>query len=99
TVAFGRLLAQYRAESQALQAQVTADRAASQDRIAESRGQSLSGITTYADPNTGLLVQLPSTWDQYWVNDQGEYIAVNQPGFDPNTLNDGFWVPLSPHNG
>jgi hypothetical protein len=96
TVAFGKLLAQYRAESQALQAQVTAERQASQDHQAEVFRETLVGVQTYVDPVNGTLVQLPVDWNQYWVNTEGEYLAVDQPGFDPNSLDDGTWQPLVP---
>ena len=96
TVAFGELLAQYRAESQALQAEVTAERAASQDHQAEVFRETLVGVQTYSDPINDTLVQLPIDYNQYWVNEQGEYLAVSEPGFDPNTLNDGTWQPLVP---
>ncbi len=97
TVAFGNLLASHRAESQALQAQVTSERLASQDRIAEIRRDVLGGVDTYADPFNGGLVQLPVGWNKYWVSQQGEYIASDQPGFDPNTLNMGSWQQLQLH--
>lgn len=99
TVRFGELLAQYRAESIALQQQVTDDRLASQDRQAEVFRETLGGVETYNDPVNGGLVQLPLGWNTYWVNEQGEYLAVDQPGFDPNTLNDGTWQQLEvqPH--
>lgn len=94
TEAFGRALAQNRAEIQALQQQVTAERQASQDRIAELRRETLGGVETYNDPVSGAPVQLPVGFSTYWVNEQGEYITSDQAGFDPNTLNDGFWQQL-----
>ena len=96
TVAFGRALAQNRAEIQALQNQVTAERQASQDRIAELRRETLGGVQTYDDPVSGAPVQLPVGFNTYWVNQQGEYLTSDQAGFDPNTLNDGFWQQLQP---
>jgi hypothetical protein len=96
TQAFGQMMAQYRAEIQALQAQVVADRQASEDRIAQLNGQILSGVTSYGDPVNGGYVQLPTGYNQYWVNEKGEYLSSSQPGFDPNTLNDGFWQLLQP---
>jgi hypothetical protein len=96
TEAFGRTLAQNRAEIQALQDQVTAERQASEDRIAELRGETLSGVQTYDDPVSGAPVQLPLGYNTYWVNQQGEYITSDQAGFDPNSLNDGFWQQLQP---
>jgi hypothetical protein len=97
TVAFGKQLAQYRAESAALQQQVTDERLASQDRQAEVFRDTLGGVETYNDPVNGTLVQLPLGWNTYWVNEQGEYLATDQPGFDPNTLNDGSWQQLEVH--
>ncbi|MEA2621217.1 MAG: hypothetical protein QOH61_127 [Chloroflexota bacterium] len=97
TLAFGNLLAQYRAESAALQQQVTEERQASQDRIAELRGQVLQGIETYANPFNQELVQLPVGWSQYWVNAQDEY-AVSDPGFDPNGFGGGGWQQLQRHD-
>ena len=94
TVAFGQLLAQYREESARLQAEVVADRAASQDHQAEVFRETLGNVETYADPVNDTLVQLPVDWNTYWVNEKGEYLAVDQPGFDPNTLNDGTWQQL-----
>ena len=90
TQAFGQLLAQHRGESQALQDQVTQERQASQDRIADLRGQTLSGIQTFVDPISQTLVQLPQSWSQYWVNSQGQYLVSDQAGFDPSAFGSGF---------
>lgn len=95
TEAFGRLLAQQRAETDALQAQISADRQASQDQIAEMRGEVLAGIDTFVDPINGVLVQLPAGQGTYWVNNKGEYLASDQPGFDPNSLGGG-WTQIQP---
>lgn len=54
TEAFGRTLAQHRAESAALQQQVTQERQASQDRIADLRRESLGGVETYATPTRSM---------------------------------------------
>ncbi len=96
TVRFGELLAQYRAESQALQQQVFDERMASIDRQNQIFRETLGGVQGYDDPVNGGVVQLPLGWDTYWVNQQGEYIAVSDPDFDPNTLNDGVWTQLEP---
>jgi len=97
-VAFGQLLTQYRAESARLQAQVTAERQASEDHRAQLERQILGGVQTYSDPVNSELVELPVGWKTYWVNDKGEYLAVDQPGYDPNTLNDGTWQQLQPRD-
>lgn len=98
TAAFGRALAEHRAEIAALQEQVTQERLASQDRIAELRRETLGGVETYSDPFSGAPVQLPVGWNEYWVNDRGEYLTSDQAGFDPNTLNQGNWQRLERRN-
>ncbi len=95
TAAFGQLLAQHRAETQALQDQVTQERQASQDRIAQLNGEILSGVQTFVDPVNQTLVQLPNGGSSYWVNGQGEYVVTDQPGFDPGSLGGG-WQQLQP---
>lgn len=95
TQAFGRLLAQQRAETDALQAQITAERQASQDVIAEMRGEVLAGIETFVDPVNARLVQLPAGQGTYWVNSQGQYLASDQAGFDPSSLGGG-WTQIQP---
>jgi len=97
TQAFGQLLAQSQSEIAALQAQVTQERQASEDHTAEVRGETLAGVTTFSDPVNGDLVQLPDGFNEYWVNQNGEYLSSGQPGFDPNTLNDGAWQLLQRH--
>lgn len=95
TVAFGRLLADQRAQTAALQAQIADERQASQDAIAQMRGEVLSGIETFVDPVNGRLVQLPAGQNSYWVNGQGQYIASDQAGFDPNSFGGG-WTQIQP---
>ena len=85
TEALGRTLAQHRAESAALQAEVVAERQASQERIAELRRESLGGVQTYVDPVSQTLVRLPLGWTDHYVNEQGQYLAAD-PGFDPATV-------------
>jgi hypothetical protein len=96
TVRFGELLAQHRAESQRLQAEVTAERWASQDRIAQQRRDILGGVENYRDPLSGRIVQLPAGWNTYWVNPQGEYLAVGDGALDASTLTAEGWQLVTP---
>ncbi len=98
TAAFGRLLTQYRAESQALQAQVTAEREASQDRIARYARDILGGVENYDDPVNGGIVQLPVSWSYHWVDPTGEYLSVEDPNFDPNQVDNVGWQRLQRHD-
>ena len=96
TAAFGQLLAQHRAESQALQEQVVQERQASQDRIADLRGEALQGIQTLVNPIDNTLIQLPQGYNQYWVNSQGQFVVSDQSGFDPNAFGGSGWQLLQP---
>lgn len=96
TAAFGRLLAEHRAESQALQEQVTQERQASQDRIAEFRQEILAGVQSYLDPVTNTYVQLPVGWNTYWVNESGQILVSEQPGLPPTETYGGGWQQLQP---
>jgi hypothetical protein len=95
TVRFGELLASHREESARLQAEVTAERWASQDRIAQERRDILGGVENYVDPRSGQIVQLPVGWDSYWVNAQGEYLAVEAGGTDASQLLSQGWQELT----
>lgn len=90
------MLGQMRAESQALQQQVFDERMASLDRRNEIFRETLGGVQGYVDPVNQAIVQLPLGWNTYWVNEAGEYLAVGDPNFDPNTMNDGTWIILQP---
>jgi len=94
TVAFGETLARYRAESQALQQQVTDERNASQDRIAALRRDSLGGVQNYVNPFNQIVVQLPIGWETYWTNAQGEYL-IAPAGADLNEIS-SIWQQLQP---
>jgi hypothetical protein len=96
TVRFGELLAQYREESARLQAEVTAERWASQDRIAQERRDILGGVDNYVDPRSGEIVQLPVGSESYWVNAQGEYLAVDAGSADASQLMSQGWLELTP---
>lgn len=98
TVALGELLAQHRAESQALQQQVFDERQASVDRRNDVFRETLGGVQGYDDPVNGTVVQLPLGFDTYWVNESGEYLAIGDPNLDPNTFNDGTWRILAPRS-
>lgn len=96
TARFGELLRQYRAESQALQQQVTQERQEQADRQAQYVQEILGGVASYDDPVGGKITQLPTGRD-HWVNRNGEYLSSDDPNFDPNTLDDGNWQRMEIH--
>ncbi len=95
TAELGRLMQQHREESRALQQQVTEERLASQERIAELRRNTLAGVENLVNPFDQSIVQLPSDWNRYWVNQDGEYVVSDRADFDPNTIEPGVWQILT----
>lgn len=59
-------------------------RSESQDRISQSFSEYIRGVDTYSNPFEGRQVQLPSGYNDAWVNSRGEYLLSNEAGFDPN---------------
>jgi hypothetical protein len=56
----------------------------SEDRIDQSFSETIRGVSTYANPYEERPVELPSGYNDAWVNSNGEYILSNQAGYDPN---------------
>jgi hypothetical protein len=56
----------------------------SQDRISASFSEYIRGVESYKNPFEDRSIQLPSGYNDAWVNSRGEYILSNQAGFNPN---------------
>ena len=61
------------------------------DRINNQFSDYIRGVDRYTD--SGNEIQLPSGYDNAWVNDRGEYLLTNTPGYQPGN-DDGNWKPL-----
>jgi hypothetical protein len=74
-------------------------RSESQDRISQNFSEYIRGVETYNDPYGGHPVQLPSGYNDAWVNARGEYLLSNQAGFDPNVGDTTEWrrMPVTQH--
>jgi hypothetical protein len=55
-----------------------------EDRINERWSKIIRGVETYKNPYDDRPVQLPSGYNNVWVNRLGEYTMSNDAGFDPN---------------
>lgn len=66
----------------------------SADRISEQRSQTMRGVETYRNPSTGETVELSNQYGQAWVNNRGEYLLSDQPGFNPSVTFKEDWKPL-----
>jgi hypothetical protein len=65
-----------------------------QDEMSIRRSQAMLGVETFRDPSTGETVDLSNQYGQAWVNNRGEYLLSDQPGFDPATTFKEDWKPL-----
>lgn len=66
----------------------------SADRISEQRSQTMRGVETYRNPSTGDTVELSNQYGQAWVNNRGEYLLSDQPGFNPSVTLKEDWRAL-----
>jgi hypothetical protein len=68
----------------------------SQDRISQSFSEYIRGVETYRNPFEGRPVQLPSGYNDAWVNSRGEYILSNNANFNPNVGDNIEWRRMDP---
>jgi len=63
------------------------------DRTNEQFSDYIRGVDRYND-GSQTQIQLPSGYNNAWVNDRGEYLLSESNGFDPNTSLTGNWKQL-----
>jgi hypothetical protein len=68
----------------------------SQDRIHQKFIEYIRGVETYTNPYEGRPVQLPSGYQDAWVNGRGEYVLSNSPGYNPNVGDTIEWRRMEP---
>ncbi|TAE48948.1 MAG: hypothetical protein EAZ89_14705 [Bacteroidetes bacterium] len=90
--AYAEAARSYREWSQRNWQQVTDERNASQDRNNFHFRENIGGVQTYTNPyDTRVPVEMPSTYQYYWVDRQGRTWGTNDPGADPNSGSGGDW--------
>ncbi|MBK9222711.1 MAG: hypothetical protein WBO31_14645 [Saprospiraceae bacterium] len=65
----------------------------SNERVNNQFSDYVRGVDRYTDGNQ-TLIQLPSGYQNAWVNDRGEYILSESSSFNPNTEFNGNWKVL-----
>lgn len=92
STAYAEAARQYRDWSQRNWQGVTDQRNASQDRNNAQFRETLGGVQTYTNPHdTRTPVELPNTYNYFWVNEQGTILGTNDPGVDPNSGSTRDW--------
>jgi hypothetical protein len=66
-----------------------------QDRAAEQFSQTIRGVQTYVNPSTGTAVELTGGYNNAWVNNRGEYLLSDSPGFNPAVVFHEDWTELT----
>ena len=73
------------------------DRNEASDRMHDKTIDSIREEQTMRDPNTGQTYKVESGADQYWKNDQGEYIKSDDKFYNPNrdpSVNNQDWAEM-----
>lgn len=92
SAAYGEAVAKYRAWSQSNWQGAVDARNASTDRQNSQFRETLGGVQSYVNPyDNRAPVELPNTYEYYWVNRQGTYAGTNDAGFNPNTGSTDEW--------
>ncbi|MBX2990389.1 MAG: hypothetical protein KF749_04375 [Bacteroidetes bacterium] len=61
------------------------------DKISENFSRNIRGVDGYYDPVKGETVELPSGYNDGWVNGLGEYILSDNPNYNPNIGSNQNW--------
>lgn len=92
SAAYSQAAKEYRAWSQRNWQAVTDARGASTDRNNQQFRETLGNVQTYVNPHDSRTpVELPNTYQHFWVNEQGTILGTNDPGIDPNAGSTQDW--------
>ena len=92
SVAYAQAAKEYREWSQKNWQAVTDDRNKSTDRNNAQFRESLGNVQTYVNPHdTRTPVELPNTYQYFWVNEKGVIGGTNDPSVNPNTGSTSDW--------
>ena len=70
-------------------------RQAIKDRLVKDFCHNIRGVEEYHDPVKGGPVELPSGYNNAWVNGLGEYIVSESPSYNPNIGSNLHWQRMN----
>ncbi len=92
STAYAEAARQYRDWSQRNWQQVTDARNSSADRNAAQFREALGGVQTYVNPyDARAPLELPTTYQYFWVNEHGTIAGTNDPSVNPNVGSKSDW--------
>jgi len=92
STAYAQATKEYRAWSQKNWQAVTDARGSSTDRNNRQFRETLGNVQAYANPHDPRTpVELPNTYQHFWVNEQGTIIGTKDAGIDPNAGSTRDW--------
>ncbi len=92
STAYAQAAREYREWSQRTWQQVTDDRNAAVDRRNTEFRETLGAVQTYTNPfGTGAPIELPTTYQHYWIDPQGRVLGTDNPRDDPNQGSTAEW--------
>ncbi len=98
STAYAEAARQYRDWSQKNWQQVTDARNASEDRKNFHVRENLGGVQTYVNPyDTRVPLELPTTYQYFWVDRKGNILGTNDPGANPNDGSTADWKKMPRH--
>lgn len=90
----GRIYAQTGSEIREDQMRTWEANQAVRDRLADDWSRQFRGYEQYWDPSGERMVDLPSGYDNAWVNGLGEVVVSEDPSFNPNVGSNQSWQPM-----
>jgi len=95
STAYAEAARQYRDWSQRNWQKVTDDRNASQDRNNFHFRENLGAVQTYFNPyDARVPLELPTTYQYFWVDRQGNILGTNDSSVNPNSGSNGDWKQM-----
>lgn len=92
---FSRQLSRQSAEISDMMMQAYENRQAAYDRISTNFSQMIRGVDEWVDPATGTRTELPSGYDNAWVNGLGDYVMSESPSYNPNIGSNQNWQRMT----
>jgi hypothetical protein len=80
----GSIIAQTGSEIRQENLDLYNQREAMNDRISTQFSEYVRGVDSYYNPLEGKNVEIPNTYDNVWVNGNGEYVLSDNPNYNPN---------------